>query len=566
MQGAPGGEENQMIAIKKMEWFTNLYANPTVGSAILFLSITIAMGLWLGRLKVGGISLGITWILFVGILFGHLGVRIEENTLHFAKEFGLILFIYAIGLQVGPGFFESLKQGGMKLNLLAVAVVALGVAVTYVIASASGVDLATMTGIYTGAITNTPGLGAAQQTYADIHGAANDTLAMGYATAYPLGVVGIIFSCLLLRWIFKIKLESETVAQDDATAAATQIVVRVTSQELIGRSISEACSRVGVPIVVSQVKHPDGAIEVANKGMLLKEGDLVVAEIASENREKAAALLGEECPDENFSSMESCAVVSRRIAVTNAKINGMRLEQLHIRTLYNVNITRICRSGIELLATKSLQLQMGDRVSVVGAETDVEHVAELLGNKMKRLDQPNIIPIFLGIFLGIILGSIPLKFPGLPMPVKLGLAGGPLITAILIGRFGPYYKMVTYTTTSANLMLREVGISLFLAAVGLGAGEHFVETIAGGGYMWVVYGLAITLVPLIIVGFFARAVLHLDYFSIAGLIAGSTTDPPALAYANSLSDNSQASVAYATVYPITMFLRILTAQLLIILA
>ncbi len=549
-----------------MEWFTNLYTNPTVGSAILFLSITIAMGLWLGRIKIGGISLGITWILFVGILLGHWGVKIESNTLHFAKEFGLILFVYAIGLQVGPGFFESLKRGGLRLNILALAIVLLGVAVTFGLSLLTGTDLSTMTGIYTGAITNTPGLGAAQQTYTDIHGTSNDQLAMGYAAAYPLGVVGIIFSTLLIRWVFKIKLDKEMSDKENNDDTAEQMVVRVCRPEIIGLSVEKACALIGRPIVIAQVKHSSGDIEVANAETILRDNDIVFAEVCHNCKDRIAAILGEECTDEVFSSHNNSPIVSRRIAVSNAKMNGMKLGRLHIRTLYNVNITRICRSGIELVATEDLQLQMGDRVSVVGAEADVEQAAELMGNQMKRLDQPNIIPIFIGIFLGIILGSIPIKCPGLPMPVKLGLAGGPLVVAILIGRFGPFYKMVTYTTTSANLMLREVGICLFLAAVGLGAGEHFVETIVNGGYMWVAYGLAITLIPLIVIGFIARGLLHLDYFSIMGLIAGSTTDPPALAYANSVWDNSLAAVAYATVYPLTMFLRILTSQLLIILS
>lgn len=549
-----------------MEWFTNLYTTPTVGSAILFLSITIAMGLWLGRIKIGGISLGITWILFVGILLGHWGVKIESNTLHFAKEFGLILFVYAIGLQVGPGFFESLKRGGLKLNVLALSIVLLGVAVTYGLSVITGTDLATMTGIYTGAITNTPGLGAAQQTYSDIHGASNDQLAMGYAAAYPLGVVGIIFSTLLIRWIFKIKLGNEVADKESNDDTAEQMVARVCRKEMVGLTVEKACALLDAPIVIAQVKHTSGAIEVANADTILNADDIVLAEVCHNSKDRIAALLGEECPDESFSSHSNSPIVSRRIAVSNAKMNGMKLGRLHIRTLYDVNITRICRNGIELVATENLQLQMGDRVSVVGAEADVERVAELMGNQMKRLDQPNIIPIFIGIFFGIILGCIPIKCPGLPMPVKLGLAGGPLVVAILIGRFGPFYKMVTYTTTSANLMLREVGICLFLAAVGLGAGEHFVETIVNGGYMWVVYGLAITLIPLIVIGLIARGLMHIDYFSIMGLIAGSTTDPPALAYANSVWDNSRAAVAYATVYPLTMFLRILTSQLLIILS
>lgn len=548
-----------------MDWFWNLYNTPSVGSAILFVAITIAMGLWLGRIKIGGISLGITWILFVGILLGHLGVRVEANTLHFIKEFGLILFVYAIGLQVGPSFFSSFKEGGLRLNLLAVAIVLLGVAVTYGIGVITGTDMSTMAGIYTGAITNTPGLGAAQQTYADLHGVPDETMAMGYAAAYPLGVVGIIFSTLLLRWVARINLDKEVLPQKGQEQAAMQVKVRMTNPQWADKRVSDVVHSGCQPFVIAQIRHADGSIELTNSNTILQSDDVLLCETCANGKEQLVALLGEECSAVDFSSNSDSPIVSRRIAVSNAKMNGMRLGRLHLRSLYDINITRICRSGIELLATEDLQLQVGDRVSVLGTEADVQKVANLLGNEMKKLDHPNLIPIFLGIFLGIILGSIPIKFPGLPMPVKLGLAGGPLIVAILIGRFGPFYKMVTYTTTSANLMLREVGISLFLAAVGLGAGSNFVSTIVNGGYMWVFYGLAITLIPLIIVTFIGRFVMHIDYFTLIGMVAGATTDPPALAYANSLGENSQSSVAYATVYPLTMFLRILTAQILVIL-
>lgn len=548
-----------------MDWFFNLYNIPSVGSAILFVAIIIAMGLWLGRFKIGGISLGITWILFIGILFGHLGVRIEPNTLHFIKEFGLILFVYAIGLQVGPSFFSSFKEGGLKLNMLAVAIVLLGVVVTYCIAVVTGTDMATMTGVYTGAITNTPGLGAAQQTYADLHGVADDTMAMGYAAAYPLGVVGIIFSTLILRWVGRINLDKEVQPAKGQEQAAQQITVRLTNADLFGKCVANVVQSIGQPIVIAQVKHADGTVEVAGVGTFLQEGDILLCETCESCKQELIPLFGEECPEEDMVPPADSPIISRRIAVSNPKMNGLRLGRLHLRSRYDINITRISRSGIDLVATEDLKLLMGDRVSVIGNETNVQKVASLLGNEMKKLEHPNLIPIFLGIFLGIILGSIPIHFPGLPMPVKLGLAGGPLIVAILIGRFGPFYKMVTYTTTSANLMLREVGISLFLAAVGLGAGENFVDTIVGGGYIWVLYGLAITLLPLIVVSFVGRFVMHIDYFTLIGLMAGATTDPPALAYANSLGENSQSSVAYATVYPLTMFLRILTAQILVIL-
>ena len=549
-----------------MDWITNFYSTPSVGSAILFLSITITMGLVLGRIKIGGVSLGITWILFVGILFGHLGIVVDHNVLHFAKEFGLILFVYAIGLQVGPGFFESFKQGGLKLNLLAVAIVLLGVGVTYGLSVVTGLDLSTLTGIYTGAITNTPGLGAAQQTFNDIHQTTTNNLAMGYAAAYPLGVIGIIFSILLIRWVFRVKIADEVSSGNGKEDSALQLRLLVSNEAVIGKTLSQLSDRIAEKMVVANLQHSDGSMTIANGDTLLQKGDLIEATVSQLDKDEMVALIGEEYALPLEPKSQENPIVSRQIAVTNNKINGMKLGQLHLRTLCDVNITRIHRAGIELVASSNLQLLIGDRVSVVGFEENVQKIADLLGNKMKHLDHPNIVPIFLGIFLGILVGSIPLRFPGLPMPVKLGLAGGPLVVAILIGRFGPFYKMVTYTTTSANLMLREVGICLFLAAVGLDAGGSFSETILGGGYVWVLYGLAITLVPLIVVGFVARAVFKIDYLTIAGMIAGSTTDPPALAYANGLSDSNQASVAYATVYPLTMFLRILTAQLLILVA
>src|SRR5574344_93927 len=548
-----------------MDWIVNLFTQPGVGPSIMFLALTITAGILFGRIKIAGISLGITWILFVGIFLGHIGVVIEPNMLHFAKEFGLILFVYAIGLQVGPGFFASFKQGGLRLNLMAVTIVLLGMVTTYVIHLLSHEDLSTMSGVYTGAITNTPGLGAAQQTYTDLHGTANPDIALGYAAAYPLGVVGLILSCLLIKWICGVRLDREN-TNAEVGDVADRFFVRITRSDIDGQTLGKVASSVEKPFVVSRIKSIDGKVDVAHSGTILHQGDVLLAVVYHNDIETIVPLFGERCEEDGSMLAETSQVVSRRIAVTNKKLNGTHLGGLHVNSLYNVNITRVNRSGIELVATDNLGLQMGDRVSVVGHQSDIDRVAELLGNSMKRLDQPNLIPIFLGIFLGIVLGMVPIKFPGLPMPVKLGLAGGPLIVAILIGRFGPFYRMVTYTTTSANLMLREVGISLFLAAVGLGAGEHFVDTIVGGGYIWVAYGIIITMLPIMLVALVGRLVFKMNYFTLMGLIAGSTTAPPTLAYANSLSDNNLASVAYATVYPLTMFLRILTAQILVLMA
>lgn len=553
-----------------MDWLVSLFTSNSIAHAVLILGLTIAVGLLLGRIKFGSVSLGITWVLFVGILLSHFGLGIDPQICHFVKEFGLILFVYSIGLQVGPGFFSSLKEGGVTLNSLAVLIILLGCATCYTIHLITGEDLTTMIGVLSGAVTNTPGLGAAQQTISDTIADSTDItnrLASAYAVAYPLGVVGIIVSMLLIRYLFRIKLEREKVLAERSNAPKTiRIDLKVCNKGIIGKRIEDIAHITRSKFVVARMIR-DGKQQIAAGDTELRDGDILRVVISNRDVELVQSLIGESVQlDDKEWQTSSSNLEKRRILVTKSGINGKHISDLHIRESYNVTITRVVRAGIELVATYELRLQMGDVVVVVGRKNDLDQVAAILGNSVRRLDHPNLLPIFIGIFLGVLLGSIPIMLPGVPLPVKLGLAGGPLVVAILMARYGPNYKLVTFTTNSANMMIREIGISLFLAAVGLGAGEGFVSAIAGGGYWWILYGVAITMLPLLITGIIARKVFKLDYFSIMGLMSGAMTDPPALAYANSVSTNDRSAVAYATVYPLTMFLRIFTAQILALIA
>ena len=556
-----------------MDWLINLFTSNSVAHSVLILGLTIAIGLLLGRIKFGSISLGITWVLFVGIVLSHFGLGIDAEICHFVKEFGLILFVYSIGLQVGPGFFSSLKEGGITLNSLAILVVLLGCITCYVIHRITGEELTTMIGVLSGAVTNTPGLGAAQQTISDtisdpeMAKQTTNHLASAYALAYPLGVVGIILSMLLMRYIFRIKFDREkTLAERSNAPKTVRIDLKVSNIGILGKRIDEIASITRSKFVVSRMIR-DGKQQIAAADTTLQQGDILRVVISSRDVELVQSLIGESIQiDDKEWQTSASHLEKRRILVTKSGINGKHIGDLHIRESYNVTITRVVRAGIELVATYELRLQIGDVVVVVGRKNDLDQVAAILGNSVRRLDHPNLLPIFIGIFLGVVLGSIPIMLPGVPLPVKLGLAGGPLIVAILVGRYGPNYKLVTFTTNSANMMIREIGISLFLAAVGLGAGEGFASAFADGGYWWILYGVIITMLPLIITGIVARKVFKIDYFSIMGLMSGAMTDPPALAYANSVSSNERAAVAYATVYPLTMFLRIFTAQILTLIA
>ncbi len=555
-----------------MEWIYELLWGKGIGHSLLVLSVTIAAGIQLGKIKIFGVSLGMTFILFVGILLSHFGFVIHPEVNHFFKEFGLILFVFSVGMQVGPGFFSSFKQGGITLNLLACSVVFLGGAITVIIHFVTGLPMSTMVGVMSGAVTNTPGLGAAQQAYHDLFGSSDETIALGYAVAYPLGVVGIILSMLFVRFVFRVNLQKEneqiTAEEEKQTHGARPISLLVKNPAVFGKTIAQLSELLKHrEYVISRIMYNNtNRVEIASGATILSPDDKIFVITTDDDAETIKTFVGQEIQmDRKQWIPADSQLVSRRITVTKHQLNGKRLGDLQLRNLHGVNVTRVNRSGVDLVASRGLMIQVGDRLTVVGSEVAVNKVGELLGNSMKHLDEPNLITLFVGIGLGILLGSIPIAFPGIPQPVKLGLAGGPLVVAILISRFGYRYKLITYTTQSANLMLREIGIALFLACVGLGAGEGFVDTIVNkGGFAWIGYGFAITVVPLLIIGCIGRYFLKINYFTLMGLMAGSTTDPPALAYSNMTAGNDAPAVGYATVYPITMFLRVLTAQLLIL--
>lgn len=559
-----------------MEFIQNMFMGfPNVFSggiahSVLILSLVIAFGIILGKIKIWGISLGLTWILFVGIIFSHFGMNIDGHLLHFMKEFGLILFVYSIGLQVGPGFFSAFKKGGLTLNLIAMLVVFLGVAVTVILHFVTGLPITTMVGILSGAVTNTPGLGAAQQAYSDVtNGGEAPEIALGYAVSYPLGVVGIILSLIAIRYILRLNMNKEEADYSNASGEVNDLTVSpisvlIKNQSIDGKRIKDIRPLINRRFVIGRIMSSDkGDTQLVNADTVLRVGDKIQV-ISTPNDLEAIILFFGEQVDVEWSDLNK-NLISRRIIITKEELHGKTLAQLKIRSNLGASITRVNRNGLDLVANPQLQLQIGDRVTVIGTEESVRNAEKVLGNSMKRLDHPNLIPIFIGIALGCILGSIPFIIPGVPQPVKLGLAGGPLIVSILISKFGPKYKLITYTTMSANLMIREIGISLFLACVGLGAGEKFIETIVDkGGYVWIGYGVIITILPLLIAGLVGKLYFKLNYFTLIGVLSGATTDPPALAYSSSVSSTDAPSVGYATVYPLTMFLRVLTAQLLIL--
>lgn len=549
-----------------MSFFQDLFTTPSVTQSIVLLTLVVCLGLWCGEhLRIKKFSLGITWILFVGIIFSSLGISIDPQVNHFAKNFGLILFVYSIGLQVGPSF-SPFGKSGLKLNLLAIAIVVLGCACTVGLHYLTGIDMATMAGIMSGAVMNTPSLGAVQQAASDIFGSVSPDIAMGYALAYPLSIVGLILSFELIRFCCRVDLrrEDEKLRLEHVSEAEPICVdIRLSITEAISlKQLYELC-----PIdhmLVSRVTRTDGADELVNSATVFFPGDII--RIVSDKRHESALNALGKVTHYGFRGRErSDHLISRRVVVTRTECNGKRLSTFDVRHRYHATITRINRAGVELLATPDFVLQLGDRIMVVGDRDDVRHVADIFGNELKRLDLPNLMPIFFGIFMGVLLGSLPIVLPGLNQPFKLGLAGGSLIVALLIGRFGPYYNMVTFATTSANMMLRQVGLTMFLAAVGLSVGDGFVPMIINGGYMWIVYGFAITMIPLLIVGFIAYKGMKINFFKVTGLLIGAMTGAPALGYAESLSShNDQASVTYATVYPLTMFLRVMAGQMLVV--
>ena len=557
----------------------DLFFGYGIAHSIMLLAFVIGAGIFLGRFKVKGISLGSTWILFLGILMGHLGFKADLDVLHFVKEFGLILFVFSIGLQVGPGFFHSFKSGGVKMNLLATLCILLAVAVAWGISLAAGEDLGIMTGVMSGAVTNTPGLGAAQQTYIDVAvaggtsrlaaGEASEQLASAYAVAYPMGVIGVILVILLGKALFRIDPQKELEqlkAQDDVVDKARRMHVAVENPAIFGKQLKDILKEFGGDFVVSRLMKGDEIISPTGE-TVLEEGDKLLVVTSQHEVEKIRILFGQEVLMHQTDWLEKDhKMVARRIVVTQSALTGKKLKELAFRSAYGVSVTRVIRSGVELVAAPDLYIQMGDALMCVGPEKNIDHLAQLVGNSNNALNKPNLVPIFLGIVVGIIFGSLPIRFPGIPQPIKLGLAGGPLIIAILLGHFGPKYKITTYTTMSANLMIREIGISLFLAAVGIGAGGNFWSSITGGGYWWILYGAAITLIPLSITFLVARAVCKLNFYQICGLISGSCTNPPVLAFAQGMYGSDYTSVNYATVYPLSMFMRVLVAQLMILFA
>ena len=549
-----------------MSFFHDLFITPSVTQSIVLLTMVVCLGLWAGEhLRIKKFSLGITWILFVGIILSSFGISIDPQVSHFAKNFGLILFVYSIGLQVGPSF-SPFGKNGLRLNLLAVAIVILGCGITIALHYLTKIDMSTMAGIMSGAVMNTPSLGAVQQTASDLLGVIPPDIAMGYALAYPLSIVGLILSFELIRFCCRVnlskedeKLKIEHASDDDPICVDIRLAINnaVTINELYGFCPVKH-------LLISRVTRQDGKDELVDSSTVFYPNDIV--RIVSDKRhEKDLQVLGEVTHYGFHGHERSNHLISRRVVVTRKECNGKRLSSFDVRHRYHATITRINRAGVELLATSDFVLQLGDRIMVVGDKDDVRQVADIFGNELKRLDLPNLMPIFFGIFLGVLLGSLPIAIPGMNQSFKLGLAGGSLIVALLIGRFGPYYNMVTFATTSANMMLRQVGLTLFLAAVGLSVGDGFVSTILDGGYMWVIYGVLITMIPLLVIGFIAYKVMKINYFKVVGLLIGSMTGAPALGYAQSLSDkNDQASVCYATVYPLTMFLRVMAGQLLIV--
>lgn len=553
-----------------MEWIVELFTGTSIAHTAFLYALVIAAGVLLGRVKIFGVSLGVTFVLFVGILMGHFGLAIDAPILNFMKEFGLILFVFSIGMQVGPGFFSSFKHEGIRLNFLAIAIIALNIIVTLAIYFLDGsIEMPMLVGILSGAVTNTPGLGAAEQALSQLYqdGIISEVpkIALGYAVAYPLGVIGIILAMILVRLVFQVKYADETamIEKENADSLLIPHVVtyKVENKLIVGRTLSDLGVMINRNFVVSRIKRNDEII-IPSSDVVIEHNDLLLTVLSEPDEEALSAFIGPKI-EMDWKAIPA-PVVSRRILVSKEEFNGRKIGSLRLRMGYRLNVTRVNRAGVDLLASPNLSLQVGDRLTVVGKIEDIERLAERLGNSMQRLNQPNIFTIFIGILIGIVFGSIPFAIPGMPVPLKLGLAGGPLIVAILIGRYGYKMGLTTYTSTSANLMLREVGICMFLASVGIGAGSEFVATVKSGGLMWILWGFLITFIPLLIVGLFGRGYYKLNYYTLSGLMAGSYTDPPALAYSNKVANNDAPAVAYSTVYPLSMFLRVLTAQILVL--
>lgn len=560
----------------QMDWLLNLFTNSeSMAHIALLYAIVIAIGVYLGKIKIGGISLGVTFVLFAGIVAGHLGFTAPIATLTFMQDFGLILFVFMIGLQVGPGFFSSFKEGGVTLNILAASLILLNIVVMFAcyfsfFDTSNPNNLPMMIGTLYGAVTNTPGLGAAQEALSSIMGNSSPAIANGYACAYPLGVLGIIGATIAIRCICSVKLadeEKELASHETNDATKPHLMhLIVENQFLAGHTMLEIHDFMKRDFVCSRILR-DGQLIIPKSSTTLEVNDKVYIVCSEQDAEAVQAFIGHETVVPEFAEQEKTKqMISRRILITKPEINGKTLAKLHFSSVYGVNVTRVTRQGMDIFARTDLPLQVGDKVMVVGDQVSVNRVSSVLGNAIKRLDHPNIATIFVGIIIGILFGSIPFSIPGIPVPLKLGIAGGPLIIAILIGRYGYKMHLVTYTTTSANLMLREIGLVLFLASVGIKAGANFVNTVVDGdGLLYVLSGFLITIIPILIIGFIARRFHHFNYFTIMGMLAGACTDPPALAYANASCTKDAPSIGYSTVYPLSMFLRIFTAQLIVLL-
>ncbi|NLZ19891.1 MAG: putative transporter [Bacteroidales bacterium] len=551
----------------------DLFTQKDSAGAIFILAIVIAAGLYLGKFKVKGVSLGTTWILFMGILLGHFGLRINPVILSFIEDFGLILFVFAMGLQVGPGFFHSFRKDGLPMNLLSLLLVLLAVLTTYIIHVVSGENLGIMTGIMSGAVTNTPGLGAAQQALSDAAAASDEMMAAAtditsaYAVCYPLGVLGAIAVLLLTKALFRVNIDKEkerASKEGEDEGSAYRLACRVENPALFGKTIHDIVGdETPDHMVIARMKRGD-SVFFPDLDLPLQEGDKLLIVTDIQHKDKVRVSFGSAFPvDMKEWRQDGTKLVSGRLSITKSSITGTSLRKLDVRRKYGVTVTRILRAGVDLQADADLILQVGDSMKVVGSKEGIERLARLVGNEPETLHKPNLVPIFAGIALGIVLGLLPIRFPGMPQPLRLGLAGGPLVVAILLGHFGPKLRITTYTALSANLMIREIGISLFMAAVGLGAGKTFVASLVNGGYMWVLYGALITLIPMTVTALVARWFMKMDFFKICGLLAGGTTDPALLFFAEQMYGSGRIAVNYATVYPLTMFLRVVAAQIMI---
>ena len=555
-----------------MNWLLDAFLEPTIIQAVVIICIVSALGLYLGRLKIFGISLGITFVFFVGILAGHLGIEVNKDMLNFAQNLGLILFVYTLGLQVGPGFFSSFKKGGIQLNVLAMGVIALGILLTLIFHWTTGVSLSNMVGLLSGAVTNTPALGAAQQAFLQMNPdnlKGTTDMALACAVTYPLGVVGVILAIVLLR-TFIISKEDKSLSKEHKDPTTYVAEFQVSNPAIYEKSIREIMKLTSKQFVISRVWH-DGKVSIPTSETKLMAHDHLLIISVKSDVESIKVLFGEqEQVDWNKEDIDWNAIdsqlISRRVIITRNRINGVKLGSLKLRNLYGINITRINRAGMDLLASPNLRLQIGDKLTIVGEKNSVNNVVKILGDEVKRLDNPNLIAVFVGITLGVLLGALPITLPGISTPVKLGIAGGPIIVGILMGAFGPRLHLTTYTTQSANLMLRQLGIVIYLAGLGINSGAHFFETIfRTEGLVWIGLGAALTLVPVLIVGVVAMRILKLDYAHSMGMLCGSMANPMALNYANTTVEGDEPSVAYATVYPLSMFIRVISAQLILLL-